>query len=36
MNKFIVSVLGVTVFCVGLVLWSEAGASFKSDEKRWR
>ncbi len=34
MKKFIVSVLGVTVFCVGLgALVEKAGATFKSDEK---
>ncbi len=34
MKKFIVSVLGVTVFCVGLGgLVEKAGATFKSDEK---
>jgi len=34
MKKFIVSVLGVTVFCIGLgAIAEKAGASFKSDEK---
>jgi hypothetical protein len=34
MKKFIVSVLGVTVFCIGLgALADQAGATFKSDEK---
>ena len=34
MKKFIVSILGVSVFCIGLgALVERAGASFKSDEK---
>ena len=34
MKRFIVSILGVTVFCIGLgALAEQAGASFKSDEK---
>jgi hypothetical protein len=34
MKRFIVSILGVTVFCIGLgALADKAGATFKSDEK---